>query len=837
VVAGLFSLVWLMGPGSAQEYTFITLAGPAEAGPDWFDGTGDAARFGAPCGVAVDSAGNVYVADYGNNTIRKVSAAGVVTTLAGLAGSSGSADGPGAAARFLWPSSVAVDSEGNVYVADAGNHTIRRVTPAGLVTTLAGLAGSPGSADGPANVARFHGPASVAADSGDNVYVADAGNHTIRKVTPAGVVTTLAGLAGSPGSANGPGSTARLYQPSGVAVDTSGNVYVGDYYNHTIRKVTPAGVVTTLAGLARNSGSYDATGAAARFYYPCGVAVDTSGNVYVGDYYNHTIRKVTPAGVVTTLAGLARNSGSYDGTGSAARFNGPWGVAVDSGDNVYVADRSNAAIRKVTPPGVVTTPAGPAQWFGATDGAGCAARFYQPSGVAVDSERNAFVADKLNHTIRKVTSAGQVTTLAGLAGSPGSADGLGSAARFRQPSAAAVDLAGNVYVADESNHTIRKVTPAGLATTLAGLAGSAGSADGAATEARFYQPSSVAVDSDDNVYVADQMNHTVRRVTPAGLVTTLAGLAGNYGSTDGMGGAARFYSLEGLALDGEGNLYVADTGNHTIRKVTPAGVVTTLAGLADSYGGTDGTGSTARFYWPLAVAVDSATNVLVAEGGNHTLRQVTPAGVVTTLAGMPGRYGSADGTGSAARFCQPWSVAVDSEGKVYVADKLNHRIRRSAPTAPDRPLVDLSVAPVGLTRQLDISNFTATAWSWSLVRQPTGSAAVLSAPKARNPTFKPDMADLYVFRLMATNAAGAISIRTLEFTATPAVWLEVAGADSSRLMLVLRGDAGKPCEVWASPNLRDWSLFTTITNFTGRADFTDSITNAPCRFYRLRQLL
>ncbi len=198
----------------------------------------------------------------------------------------------------------------------------------------------------------------MAVDSAGNVYVADTGNSTIREVTPAGVVTTLAGWSGHTGSGDGTGSAARFYDPEGVAVDSTGNVYVADYFNYTIRKVTPAGVVTTLAGSVGSSGTNDGVGSAARFSYPKGVAVDSAGNVYVADNGNSTIRQVTPAGVVTTLAGSPGLYGSSDGTGSNARFGGPSGVAVDSADNVYVADTDNQTIRKVTPAGVVTTLAG-----------------------------------------------------------------------------------------------------------------------------------------------------------------------------------------------------------------------------------------------------------------------------------------------------------------------------------------------------------------------------------------------------------------------------------------------------------------------------------------------
>ncbi|MGA2867171.1 MAG: hypothetical protein ABSF95_22060 [Verrucomicrobiota bacterium] len=719
---------------SAQEYTFTTLAGPDES-PGAIDGPGGAARFYSPSGVAVDSAGNVYVADRNNSTIRKVTPAGVVTTLAGLAGYEGSADGPGSVARFNQPYGVAVDSAGNVYVADTWS-TIRKVTPGGVVTTLAGLTGY-----------------GVAADSAGNVYVADTGNHTIRKVTPGGVVTTLAGLAGSQGSADGTGSAARFNYPWGVAVDSAGNVYVADYGNSTIRKVTPGGVVTTLAGLAGSEGSADGTASAARFFGPEGVSVDSAGNVYVADFLCNTIRKVTPGGVVTTLAGLALSSGSADGTGSTARFWHPSGVAADSAANVYVADCENHTIRKVTPGGVVTTLAGLAGGYGSADGTASAARFWRPYGVALDGAANVYVADCHSSTIRKVTPGGVVTTLAGLAGCWGSADGTASGARFNEPYGVAVDSAGNVYVADTYNNAIRKVTPGGVVTTLA---------------AGFNEPAGLAVDSAANVYVADTGNHTIDKVTPGRVVTTLAGQWGSSGANDGTGFAARFNQPAGVAVDSAGNVYVADTGNCTIRKVSLGGVVTTLAGLAGSSGTNDGAGSVARFYLPSGVAVDSAANVYVADTWNSTIRKVTPGGVVTTLAGLAGSSGSGDGTGSAARFDGPFGVAVDSAGNLYVADTGNNTIRfATTNTCPDAPTIDPAFGPVGQLRQLDTSPQTAVAWQWRLIRDPSASSASLSAANVRNPTFTPDVADRYVVRLEATNAAGAVCIRTLAFTAGP----------------------------------------------------------------------
>jgi Ice-binding-like/Putative Ig domain/Dockerin type I domain/NHL repeat len=778
----------------AQPFTFTTFAGPV-GGRGSIDGTGSVARFSYPRGVATDSAGNVYVADSANAAIRKITPAGAVTTLAGLAGVRGSADGTGSAARFTGPNGVATDSVGNVYVADYD--LIRKITPAGVTTTLAG--GTLGGGDGTGSAAGFYDPEGMATDSAGNVYVASGYSHTVRKVTPAGVVTTLAG-SGSPGSADGTGTAATFNRPAGVATDSGGNVYVADSLNYTIRKITPAGVVTTLAGSANVAGSADGTGSAAHFYLPSGVATDSGGNIYVADTYNDTIRKITPAGVVTTLAGLGGSGyggsiGSADGTGSAARFFNPIGVATDSSGNVYVADTENHTIRKVTPAGVVTTLAGLAgvddlnlydsKSGGSADGTGSAARFFDPEGVATDSGGNVYVADSGNNTIRKITPAGVVTTLAGLPLLAGSADGIGSFAHFAYPVGVATDSGGNVYVADFWNSTIRKITPAGVVTTLAGSAGLIGSTDGTGSAARFNSPMGVATDSGGNVYVADFWNSTIRKITPAGVVTTLAGSAGLIGSTDGTGSAARFQYPIGMATDNGGNVYVADYNNDTIRKITPAGVVTTLAGLG-GVGSVDGTGSFASFNQPRGVATDSGGNVYVADTGNDTIRKITPAGVVTTLAGVGGSeggggsVGSVDGTGSFARFNQPSGVATDSAGNIYVADTFNRSIRIGRPGLPDAATIDSSTGNVGTTRQLDTAPQIATSWQWTLIRRPSASAAQLSSASIRNPVFTPDVADLFIFHLTASNGA-TTSITTVSLTTTPLVTCPVVTVNPATL--------------------------------------------------------
>jgi streptogramin lyase len=668
IVLAVLTAINVRAQSTYEPYNFTTFAGLP---PGSADGTGSAARFNSPGGVAVDSAGNAYVADTVNSTIRKITPAGVVTTFAGLAGSTGSSNGTGSAARFNGPVAVAIDSIGNIFVADTNNSTIRKITPARVVSTFAGLAGSDGSANGTGSTARFSFPSALAVDSANNIYVADTGNSTIRKITPARLVSTFAGLAGNPGSANGTGSAARFNFPAGVAVDRAGtgNIYVGDTSNFTIRQISPAGVVTTLAGSPLMKGGNNGTGSAARFLLPEGMTVDSAGNIYVADQDASTIRKIAPGAVVSTFAGSFTKFGSQNGTGSAARFNLPGDVAVDSSNNLYVADSNNCTIRKITPAAAVTTLAGLAS-PGHTNGTGSAARFDFPQGVAVDSTGKIYVADSVESAIRKITPTAVVSTFAGLPGTSGYVDATGTAARFEFPRWLTVGALDNVYVGDTFNFVVRKITPSAVVSTVVtNPANGAGEVRG------------VAMDSSGNIYTADLPHHTIRKITPDGTATIFAGLNDTPGSANGVGSVARFHFPPGLAVDSAGNVYVADSGNNAIRKITPAAKVTTFAG-SDSpslFGSADGTGTAARFNSPFGVAVDHSGNVFVTDTGNNTIRKITPARVVTTLGGLPLSPGTSDGAGMDARFNSPRGIAVDSAGKIYVGDVGNHTIRVGTP--------------------------------------------------------------------------------------------------------------------------------------------------------------
>ncbi|HVF73349.1 MAG TPA: protein kinase [Chthoniobacterales bacterium] len=309
-------------------------------------------------GVTIAADGTIYLADFSEHTIRQITPDGGMNEFAGNHGATGSNDGIGAVARFNHPGAVALDTEGNIYVADTNNHSVRKITPARFVTTVAGKAGEPGGDDGPASAARFNYPTGVAADNQGNVWVADFGNHTIRKISAQGIVTTIAGVAGEIGNTDGAGPAARFNQVHGVALDPAGNVYAADFGNHTIRKISADGTVTTLAGLAGTPGSNDGTAAMARFCAPYAVAVDGSANVFVADTSNQTIRKIAPDGLVSTVAGSPGSVGSIDGPGADARFAIPAGLALDQSGNIYVADFGNYSIRKIGPDGMVSTIAG-----------------------------------------------------------------------------------------------------------------------------------------------------------------------------------------------------------------------------------------------------------------------------------------------------------------------------------------------------------------------------------------------------------------------------------------------------------------------------------------------
>ena len=609
--------------------TTVTVGGVVQAslgvfaglpsGVGMVNGTASAARFDFPCSVGVDGSGNTYVADTANACIRLISPAGVVSTFAGNPGHPGSADGTGSAAGFNQPDGLAVDKNGNVYVADTANATLRMITPAGVVTTLAGKAGVTGNVNGPAAGATFNQPSAVAVDAGLNLYVADSGNHAIRLVTPAGVVSTLAGT-GAAGKADGPAVSATFNAPMGVAVDGAGNVFVADTQNHTIRQIT-AGIVSTLAGTAGAPGSADGTGIKAAFSGPTGLAVAASGTLFVADTGNQTLRAIKAGGITTTLAGMAGTFGDTNALGKAATFYSPRGLALDGASNLYVADAANNLIRLVSPLGTVANFAGIAGSPGWAEGKGTTVAFNNPVALAVNAAGTLYVAEATNHIIRMVTAAGQSSTVAGTPQVAGYQDGPGATAAFNTPSDVAMDGAGNLFVADAGNQVIRKITAAGVVTTLAGTPGTAGFLDGAAATATFNQPSALALDGLGNVYVADTGNGAIRLISSGGVVSTVA---------------KGYTQVQGLAVDAAGNVYAADAGVNALYVISGLKASTLLAGKPGVTGSADGAALSATFNHPTRLTLDAADNLYVTDAFNDTIRKLTPGGAVTTVVGQAG---------------------------------------------------------------------------------------------------------------------------------------------------------------------------------------------------------
>ena len=568
-----------------------TIAGTGEAGFGGDGGPAVSALLNYPFDMAVDGAGNIYISDRTNHRIRKVDTTGVITTVAGDGTEGFSGDGGQAVSAQLWgPNDVVVDGSGNLYIADNDNHRIRKVDTSGVITTVAGTGVRGFDGDGgQAVAARLANPSGVALDGSGNLYIADDGNDRVRKVDTTGVITTVAG--DGTGGFSGDGGqavSAQLRGPIGVALDSVGNLYIADDGNDRIRKVDTSGVITTVAGtVGYGTGGDGGPAVTAWLVYPNDVATDSAGNLYISGDYNDRVRKVDTSGVITTFAGPGSfGTGGDGGPAVTALLRDPSGLAADGNGNVYIADRGNHRIRKVDSSGIITTFAGTGGYgsnsggFGGDVGPAVSAQLSSPSGVAAAGAGNVYISDWGNQRIRKVDTSGLITTVVGTGVSGlGGDGGPAVSALIANPTAVATDSAGNLYIADRGSHRIRKVDTTGTISTLAGTGsyGSSGgfSGDGGpAVSAQLNDPYGVAVDSAGNVYIGDTGNHRIRKVDTMGVITTIAGTGeGDFGGDGGPASAARLQEPRGLATDSAGNLYVADTGNHRVRILTPTGYV------------------------------------------------------------------------------------------------------------------------------------------------------------------------------------------------------------------------------------------------------------------------
>jgi RHS repeat-associated protein len=749
-----------------------TVAGIGTAIGD--NGAATSAQLNAPFGVARDSAGNVYIADTYNNRIRKVTAStGVIVTLTGNGDGGSLGDGGKAtSAQVYSPSAVAVDSAGNLYIADSFNDRVRKITAStGIITTVAGNGTNGYSGDdGPAADAELSEPSGIALDSAGNIYIADELNSVIRKVSVAsGIITTVAGTgeAGYQGD-GGPATVAELAYPAGVAVDGSGNIYIADSDNNAIRKVTVStGLITTVAG--NGSAGYSGDGGLAinaTLNYPGALALDSAGNLYIADSSNHVIRKVTiSTGVISTVAGTGWPSYCCDGGPALdAQLHFPSGIAVDSTGNIYIADTDNNRIREVTvSSGNINTIAGSNSYSG-DGGPATSALLNFPSGVVPDSSGNLYIADYDNCRVRKVAaSTGIITTFAGNSSGCGNTGdgGLATSAQVSNPSGVALDSASNLYIADQNS--IRKVTAlTGDITTVAGSSSGGYSGDnGPAINALLSAPNAVAVDSAGNIYIADTDNNVIRKVTvSSGIITTVAG-NGTAGYS-GDGAAATSAELDdplGVALDSAGNIYIADSENNRIRKVTVStGLITTVAGNGnEGFSGDGGLATSAQLDLPFGVALDSAGNLYIADSYNDRVREVTAAtGVINTVAGDGIEGYSGDGSWAVVGELDfPTAVAVSSAGYLYIADESNNRIRAVGPIKTQPTVFDTG------TVALLVNNSTLATATYGQGSTTVSIAAALaaSAASATNPPVTVTAVDdaLYLQANTAGVAGNAIS--------------------------------------------------------------------------------
>ncbi|MEO8596040.1 MAG: SMP-30/gluconolactonase/LRE family protein [Candidatus Solibacter sp.] len=667
----------------AQQYILSTIAGGT---PPATPSVALKASIGDPVRLVSDAAGNVYFSSL--HSVFKVDGNGSLTRVAGNGRAGNSGDGGAAtAAQLSFPMGLAFDASGNLYIADRDAHTVRRVSANGGISTVAGTGTRGFTGDGGSAItARLNGPLGVAVDAGGNLYVADTGNEAIRKVTSGGTISTFAGTGtrGDQGD-NGQARNANLDGPESVAVDASGNVYIADTFNGRIRRVAGDGTISTFAGTG-STGVFSGDGGPARsasLSLPTDVAVDGAGNVYIADFGNSKIRLVSN-GIITTVAGRTNGAPLIDGEAAVnARLEGPTGVAPDRSGNFYFVESglgsgsglavSDYKVWKVAGSGIMTAFAGNGVPNNSSDGSpAIATQFNGSAGIAVSSNGTVYVSDTVNQRVRVFALNGTVSTLAGtgVAGFNGEIVPPKSA-QLNRPVGVAVDAQGNWYVADTANSRVRKVQPGGNLFTIAGNGNAAYYGDGGpGTKGSVNQPEGVAVDAQGNVYIADTLDNAIRKLTPEGIITTFAGTgASGYSGDNGPATQARLRLPKGVAVDGAGNVYVADTGNSQIRRIDATGYITTV----------DTGGSLLE---PRGVAVDRAGNIFIADTGNRVVRRVSAGALVTTIAGNGECcYAGDGGLAIEGRLNQPAGIAVDGNGNVYFADPGNGAIRMLSPVS------------------------------------------------------------------------------------------------------------------------------------------------------------
>lgn len=677
-------LLSAFGATAQPTYVISTFAGGPDPPEDGAAAT-QVVTIG-PMTVAVDSERNFYFSSgVFLDRILKVSPNGILTRIAGDGYPGLGRDGIRAVdSRVFGVTSVIADDSGNIYFSEY--QRVRKISSDGILTTVAGST-TPGFVGdgGPSSNAQLNSPRGLAIDSSGNLYIADTNNARIRRVTPSGIITTYAGTgtAGFSGD-NGPAASAQISNVMDIATDRAGNLFLLDFRNARIRKISLDGVIVTYAGTGSVSPD-DREGVPAvsvSIGIGRGLTIDAVGNVYFGSSWR--VRSISTDGLIHNLAGDGTYGYSEDGTPAVlAQFASPVAIAVDKDGGVYVADTENNRIRRISE-GIVSTVAG-ASTFAGDGGPATEARLYRPGSLSFDAAGNLLVADTSNSQIRKIDSAGKISTLAGrgIRGFQGDG-GLASQARLTYPGSAIQDNAGNYIIADYGNARIRKVTSDGVISTIAGGGRYSPTDDGdgrAATSATM-NPLHAVFDLEGNLIFADESHHKIRKIGAIdGIITTIAGTGkGGFSGDGGPAAAAQLNLPSGVAIGLDGSVYIADRANGRIRKVSPDGNISTVAGNGSKALSLPVDGSLATeavLFAPNSVALDRAGNVYFAELSQ--IHMILPDGTLRTIAGGGNTAFSGDSGPARNAGMNPNGLAIDSSGNIYLSDQSANRIRKLTP--------------------------------------------------------------------------------------------------------------------------------------------------------------
>ncbi len=657
----------------SQPYLISTLAGTTRL---LDGGQATAAPLRDPVSVALDAGGNLYILDESDNRIRKVDPTGIITTFAGtgIPGYSGDG-GPAANAELNFPTGIAMDAKGNLYIADEGNSRVRLIAVDGTINTVAGNGTSTFAGDNGMATSAQVDPEAVALDSQGNLYIADGFNFRIRKVDTSGIITTIAGngLEGYSGD-NGPAVIAKIDFVTDLAVDNMGNVYLADLYNYEVRKIDSTGMMTDFAG-GNQYGALDENGvpATTAVVVPYAVAFDPAGNLYISDnnLNNTMIRRVDiSTGLIYNVAGTGTIGFAGDG-GEAlvAELNSPAGLVISSGV-LYFADVSNERVRKIAS-NIITTVAG----TGIRDNGPATNAFLNfPEGIAIDGSGNTVVADTGNAEVRQFKAGGNIASVGQLQGGTPTGVAVDQAGNFY--------VNAEVPSFPSEMPQLLKIGTDGSTTVIAGNGPDGFSGDdGPASLAVLNTPEGVVVDAVGNIYVADYGNHRIRKIDTSGNINTIAG--NGKAEFSGDNGPALSAGMDpfDLALDSAGDILVVDQANNRIRQIAPNNTITTIVGTgAPGYAGDGGPAAGALLRYPSGIALDRSGNMYIADEGNFVVRRVTKGGLITTIAGN-GTFTPSTGDGGPAAAAQlsPFGVAVDAASNVYVTDSFNDRVRLLTP--------------------------------------------------------------------------------------------------------------------------------------------------------------